>query len=75
VPGHQPFIEDEVGMRKSLRHLLVLVQGMLILVLMSGRLRADSGMCGGAMVILPFTDVVEFYLLLPNRRGVFLRSY
>jgi hypothetical protein len=44
-------------MRKPVRHLLVLVLGMLILVLMSGRLRADIGSCGGASVTLPFSDV------------------
>src|SRR2546429_9997575 len=41
------------------RKIAVLVTIMVSLTLLSNRLRADTGTCGGASVTLPFTDVMS----------------
>jgi hypothetical protein len=43
--------------KKRLRSSLILVQATIILTLVSGGLKADTGTCGGAMTTIPFTDV------------------
>lgn len=40
-------------------HALSLIAAMLVLIVCSGALRADTGTCGGASITLPFTDVQE----------------
>jgi hypothetical protein len=45
-------------MNKKLRLSLLLIQALVILTLVSSRLRADTGTCGGQIITLPFTDVM-----------------
>ena len=46
----------KLNSRSMFRAALVIAL-MLIITLASSRLRADTGMCGGASITLPFTDV------------------
>jgi uncharacterized protein DUF6923 len=44
--------------KRQLQHrVLILVAASFLLIAISSRMRADSGMCGGTLITLPFTDV------------------
>jgi hypothetical protein len=45
-------------MKARFRSVVILSLTIIVLVLASNRLPADTGMCGGAMTALPFTDVM-----------------
>jgi hypothetical protein len=45
-------------MKEKIRSAAILSLTIVVLLLTSGRLRADTGTCGGAMTTLPFTDVM-----------------
>jgi hypothetical protein len=47
----------EICKTSSLRRISMLIAMVLVIVAVSSQLRADSGMCNGAQVNLPFTDI------------------
>jgi hypothetical protein len=44
-------------MNKKPRSLVILIQAIALLVMVSFRLKADTGTCGGVTTTVPFTDV------------------
>jgi hypothetical protein len=60
-------------MKVRIRSAVILSLAIAVLLVTSNRLQADTGMCGGAMTTLPFTDVRGNIFFLPDRPGVFLR--
>src|SRR6516164_9990596 len=45
-------------MKEKIRSAMILFLTMIVVLLSSSRLPADTGMCGGAMTTVPFTDVM-----------------
>jgi hypothetical protein len=57
---HQPLVwrSKTVKINRHSTFRAALVIALMLVITISGRLRADTGSCGGATILLPFTDVM-----------------
>jgi hypothetical protein len=57
-------------MKLNFRSVVILCLAVIVLLLTSNRLPADTGICGGATTMVPFTDVAGNVFFCQRREGI-----
>src|SRR5262252_6246299 len=58
-------------MQEKIRSVVILSLAMVVVLMASTRLPADTGMCGAAMTMVPFTDVMGNIFFCPISEAFF----